>query len=92
MRRTDSLEKTDAGKDWGWMKRVVEDEMVRYHWLNGHESEQLQKIVKDREAWICSSQSAGRDLATEQQQQKPATIHFPITKMKNTHEIGWHNI
>ena len=34
------------------------------------------------------SQSVGRDLATEQQQQKPATIHFPITKMKNTHEIG----
>ena len=41
MQRTDSLEKTDAGKDWGWKeKRVVEDEMVRYHWLNGHESEQ----------------------------------------------------
>ena len=30
--------------------------------------------------WTC--------LATEQQQQKPATIHFPITKMKNTHEIS----
>ena len=31
---------SDAGKDWGWKeKRVVEDEMVRYHWLNGHKSE-----------------------------------------------------
>jgi len=31
---------------------VAEDEMVRWHHqLNGHESEQLQEIVKDREAW-----------------------------------------
>ena len=37
------------------------------------------------------SQGVGHDLATEQQQ-KPATIHFPINKMKNTHEIVWHNI
>ena len=31
--------------------RVTEDEMVRWHHrLNGHESAQLQEIVKDREA------------------------------------------
>ena len=31
---------------------MAEDEMVRWHHqLNGHESEQLQEIVKDREAW-----------------------------------------
>ena len=44
---------SDAGKDWGQEEKgVTEDEMVRWHhWLNGHEFEQLQEIVKDREAW-----------------------------------------
>ena len=27
----------DAGKDWGWEKRMTEDEMARWHhWLDGH--------------------------------------------------------
>ena len=38
MRRTDSLEKTDAGRDWGQEEKgMTEDEMVRWHHqLNGH--------------------------------------------------------
>ena len=42
MRRADSLEKTDAGKDWRQKEKgAAEDEMVGWHhWLNGHESEQ----------------------------------------------------
>ena len=38
MRRVDSLEKTDAGRDWGQEeKETTEDEMVGWrHWLNGH--------------------------------------------------------
>ena len=33
-------------------RRETEDEMVRWHhWLNGHEFEQLQEVMKDREAW-----------------------------------------
>ena len=39
MRRTNSLEKTDAGKDWGQEEKgMTEAEMVGWHhWLNGHE-------------------------------------------------------
>ena len=41
MRRTDSFEKTDAGKDWRLEEKgTTEDEMFGwYHWLNGHEFE-----------------------------------------------------
>ena len=36
-RRTDSLEKTAAGKDWRQEKGMIDDEMVGwYHRLNGH--------------------------------------------------------
>ena len=42
MRRTDSLDKTDAGKDWRQEEKgTTEDEMVGWHhWVNGHEFEQ----------------------------------------------------
>ena len=34
---------------------MPEDEMVGwYHWLNGHEFEQAQAMVKDREAWYAA--------------------------------------
>ena len=38
MWRVDSLEKTDAGRDWGREEKgTTEDEMVGWHhWLNGH--------------------------------------------------------
>ena len=41
MWRVDSLEKTDAGRDWGQEEKgATEDEMVGWHHrLNGHESE-----------------------------------------------------
>ena len=41
MRRVDSLEKTDAGRDWGQEEKgTTEDEMAGwYHGLNGRESE-----------------------------------------------------
>ena len=31
MRRIDSLEKTDAGRDWGQEKGMTEDEMAGWH-------------------------------------------------------------
>ena len=42
MGRVDSLEKTDAGRDWGQdEKGTTEDEMAGWHHrLNGHEFEQ----------------------------------------------------
>ena len=41
MRRGDSLEKTDAGRDWGQEeKATIEDEMAGWHHrLDGHEFE-----------------------------------------------------
>ena len=43
----------DAGKDWRQQEKgMTEDEMVGWHrWLNGPEFEQLQEMVKEREAW-----------------------------------------
>ena len=50
MRRVDSLEKTDAGRDWGREEKgMTEDEMVGWHHqLDAHE---LWELVMDREAW-----------------------------------------
>ena len=41
IRRVDSLEKTDAGRDWGQEEKgMTEDEMAGWHHqLNAHESE-----------------------------------------------------
>ena len=41
MRRDDSLEKTDAGRDWGQEEKgMTQDEMAGWHHrLDGHESE-----------------------------------------------------
>ena len=42
----------DAGEDWRQEKGTTEDKMVGWHHqLNGYEFEQLQEMVKDREAW-----------------------------------------
>ena len=53
MRRVDSLEKTDAGRDWGQEEKgTTEDEMAGWHhWLDGCESEWTPELVMDREAW-----------------------------------------
>ena len=53
MRRVDSLEKTDAGKDWGQEeKRTTEDEMAGWHHrFDGCEFDELRELVMDREAW-----------------------------------------
>ena len=50
MRRVDSLEKTNAERDWGQEEKgTTEDEMAGWHHrLNGRE---LQEMVMDREVW-----------------------------------------
>ena len=46
----------DAGKDWRQEEKwVTENEMVGWHhWLNGLQFEQVQEMVKDREAWCAA--------------------------------------
>ena len=57
----DSLEKTDAGRDWGQEEKgTTEDEMARcHHRLNGHE------FVWTGVLRFMGSQRAGHDWATE---------------------------
>ena len=57
MRRADSLEKTDAGKDWGREEKgATENEVVEWHhWLNGHEIEQTPGDIEGQESLVCCS-------------------------------------
>ena len=57
MGRPDSLEQTDAGKNWRQEdKGTTEHEMVGwYHWLNGHEIEQAPGVGDGRGNLACFS-------------------------------------
>ena len=65
----------DVGKDWRQEEKgTTEDEMVGWHhWLDGHEFEQAQEILKHRGAWCAAVHGVTRVRhywATEQQQQQ----------------------
>ena len=52
MRRANSLEKIDPGKDWRQDKWMTEDKMVGWHHqLNDMSLSKLREMVKDRETW-----------------------------------------
>ena len=52
MQRVDSLEKTDAGRDWGQEEKgMTEDEMAGWHHPLDVSLSELQELVMDREAW-----------------------------------------
>ena len=55
MRRANSLEKTDAGKDWGEEEKVaIEDQMVGQHYrLNGHEFKQTLGDSEGQGSLVC---------------------------------------
>ena len=69
MQNTDSLEKTDAGKDWGQEKGTTEDEMVGWHiTLDGHEFEQGPGVDDGQGSLVLQSmgsQRVGHDWMTE---------------------------
>ena len=55
-RRADSLEASDAGKDWRQEKETTVDEMVGWHhWLNGHEFEQALGVGEGQGSLVCCS-------------------------------------
>ena len=53
MWRVDSLEKTDAGRDWGQKEKgMTEDEMAGWpHWLDGHEFGDEQRGLACCNSW-----------------------------------------
>ena len=55
MRRVDSLEDSDAERDWGQEEKgMTEDEMVGWHHqLNGHESEQAPGVDGGQRSLVC---------------------------------------
>ena len=55
MRRVDSLEKTDSGRDWGKEEKgETEDEMVGWHHpLNGYEFEQIPGVGDGQGSLAC---------------------------------------
>ena len=56
MQRTDSLEKTDAGKDWRLETGMTEDKLVLWHHqLNGHELEQAPGVGDGQGSLACYS-------------------------------------
>ena len=57
MRRIDSLEKTDARRDWGQEEMgTTEDEMAGWHhWLDGHESEWIPGVGDGQGGLECCS-------------------------------------
>ena len=66
MQRVDSLEKTDAGRDWGQEeKETTEDEMPGWHYrLDGHEFEQAQRVGDGQGSLACCSPGGRKESDT----------------------------
>ena len=64
MRRVDSLEKTDAGRDWGQEEMgTTEDEMVGWHHLlNGQDFEQTLGESGGQRSLVCCSHKVAKVL------------------------------
>ena len=63
MERTDSLENTDAGRDWGQEKGTTEDEMVGWHHrLNEHEFESTLGVGDGQGCQVCCSPQGCKEL------------------------------
>ena len=66
MRRVDSLEKTDAGRDWGQEEKgTTQDEMARWHHrLNGREFESTLGVGDGQGGLECCDSWGRKELNT----------------------------
>ena len=66
MRKIDSFEKTDAGKDWRQEEKgTTEDKMVgSHHWLNGHEFDSTPGVGDGQGGLVCCSPWGRKELNT----------------------------
>ena len=85
MRRTDSMEKADAGKNWRQEENgMTEDEMVGcHHGLDGHEFKQAPGVGDGQGNLVCcmhsmGSQRVGCDWATELNWTELSEPHFSV--------------
>ena len=69
MRRVDSLEKTDAGRDWGQEEKgTTEGEMAGWHhWLDAHEFEWTLGVGDGQGGLACCSSWGHKELDTTEQ-------------------------
>ena len=69
--KANSLEKTDAGKDWGQEEKgTTEDETNGWHhWLNGHELKQILEDSEGQGSLACFSPWDRTEPDTTEQQQ-----------------------
>ena len=80
MRRVDSLENSDAGRDWGQEEKgTTEDEMAGWHhWLDGRESEWTRGVDDGQGGLVCFDSWGCRirhDWATELNWMPCTTMH-----------------
>ena len=69
MRGVDSLEKTDAGRDWGQEEKgTTEDEMAGWHhWLDGRESEWTPGVGDGQGSLVCCDSWGHKESDTTEQ-------------------------
>ena len=94
MRRVDSLEKTDAGRDWGQEEKgTIEDEMAGWHhWLDGHESEWTPGVGDGQGGLACYNSWGRKESDTTELIHRHNGILFSLKKKILSHTTTYMNL